>query len=835
MSAVDRVVDYMSGLPQAAEHAVTYATQFSERIINSGIREVDGVAEEKKLIPKGERELISRLHCPAKFTKNGFRGSVKLGVSVAGGRNGTVRRSKTVDLDFCSGRDWWLEPSRSRAMYSLKESTLHLLDEAQKRKIMAKCPNMTGADNGGIYMVGVHERISIPSDMRHLYMKMVLMLNDYNLAVVSKCDGFDEAEGLQYQVQRNATPQDRLAAVVNHDIVLDAESFTPEELGLLALAGESYPSVWYAGDNIYNRCHMEPDDLLIISDGDVEVDTAFTWGSPDRMYQMMWTIAAKLDTTACLVSALENLRGKCKMASSLFSKVQGNRLNSNIPLSYNQFTAFGGVNELAHVHNMPGYISSSMGLVTDLLYGMSFEAVATCVAESLGACGRLLSSATPQTNKVINGILRDYGLQHTSAEDNFLLQNWEIMAGRPITWEFGIHLKEYIICLGQSIVNGVDILLPQLLLTIPSLRAINTAYGLARGWQGPHDTIDGSKMERALDSDGLASLSWLMGQRPVRPPVFYNRVGKRPNSHGATEHFLESECDGTFGVATVGFWIEDTLGGRVDENEETASQFYRTEYAGTTCALVYSYQLSKWVMQEKSLPPARQTLTGTMPPAEPEPTVEVLQGVNWGAGRSQSGAEAFKHLKTLSRMHQVRPSDKPRHVRASSMGEAVVGAYVLDGAEGNILIPARSASPVVGQPIQYGVISAMAEEQNGVNAVVEDLKVHGLMAAGDAMRVHNAFGPGVKAFREPDELAAICAKWQMGLDVMKPDTGEFTRYKASDPTHHTVTVVAGEHGFLAAAIGAGDEQMEVKTLTLAPEVPQEKIEAIKQFGLFGDL
>jgi len=274
MSAVNRVVDYMSGLPQAAEHARTYATEFTDRVKRSEITQVDGVAEEKRLMSQGEREIIGRLNCSVKFTRDGFDSALKLGMGVSCGAQNRVRREKIVDLDFLGSKHWFLDPATSRALYSAKESTIHLIDEDQKRKIMAMCPTLSGNETGQIYMTAIHERISVPSDMRHLFTKMYLMLQDYNLNVTSKSERMATADEIQYQLIPNAQAMDRLACATNHDVVVDAENFTPEELGLLCLAGEEYPSVWYGKDNMYTKCHMAPDDVVVISNGDIEIDSS---------------------------------------------------------------------------------------------------------------------------------------------------------------------------------------------------------------------------------------------------------------------------------------------------------------------------------------------------------------------------------------------------------------------------------------------------------------------------------------------------------------------------------------------------------------------------------
>jgi len=570
------------------------------------------------------------------------------------------------------------------------------------------------------------------------------------------------------------------------------------------------------------------------------------------MYHTIWSIAAKMNCVSSLISAFENMRGKCKMAADLFEHVDENAICSLIPLSYNLELAFGGDQSTMVVTNMPGYLSSSMSLVSDLLYGATFQAVATCVAETLGACGTLLSSKTPKTGKVINGIMRDYGLQHTSAEDNLLLRNWEILAGRPITWEFGIHLKEYVLGLAGMINTGVDILMPQLLMTIPSLTAINTAFGLARGWKGPKHTLASSKDDRAMDSDGLASLAWIMGSRPVRPAVFYNRSGKKPNLMSHQEGNLQAELEGHTGVGEVGFWIQDTVGGRVDENEQTASVLYRTEYAGTKCSLVYSYQLEQWVTEVKQLPPSRMTLTGTQGPVDPtvmgvreeemrvpikpveeKSPISALSGVNWGGVRANKQEDVLKHLKTLSRSTAIAPSRKPRHMRVdSSSGQPVVGEYVLGGEESTGL---RKYSPVKveeGDSIRYGTINVPGDGSCGIHALVEDLRTHGLIAASDVEKTSSLFSQTAasKSFHDAQELAALCLQWGMGMDLLDVGTGNLISYGERSEPGHVVTVVREGNHFMPGSIGKGDKEVKIERKEVSQAPDEEFVRMVAEYG-----
>jgi hypothetical protein len=838
MAAIDRVIDYMSGMPQAAEHKATYATEFTQRLAVGPLAEIDGVEVEKGLICEGERQILDRLNLPTKFTRSGFDASANLGVGVSGGAGGRIRREVGKDLDFLGSVDWFLEPALSRAMYSAKESTIHLVDEAQKRKIMAKCPTLAGANSGEVYMTSIHERIGVPSDMRHMFTKMYLILQDYNLAVTSKSDGMAIESTLSINVVPNASVEQRLSAATQHDVVVDADNFTPQELGLLALSGESYPSVWYGKENMYTKCNMVADDLVIISDGDIDMDATFLWGSPDRLYSLMWSVAAKLNCVTSLVSALENMRGKCKLAADLFKHVENNTINSMIPLSYNLESSFGGDISTNVITRVPGYLSSSISLVADLLFGMTFEAVATCVVESLGGSGLLLSSKTPATSQIINGLYREYGLQHTSSEFNTMLQNWEIVAGRPLTWDFGVHLKEYAIGLGGMIANGVDIMIPQLLMAIPGMTAVNTAFGMARGWKGPNKLLSSTKDDRYSDSDAIASLSWIMGERETRPPVFYNRVGTKPLLMSFQEARLQAESDGSFGLFNLSMWLRDSVGGRVDEHENTATTLYKTEYSGTKCSLAFSYAEEKWVPLVRSDPHPRVSLRGKAPEDDSESIIpeERLEGINWGASpSSRSRDEILSHLKNLSRSNAIVPSMKARHMRVESDGATTVGRYIEDGEEKQELKVSRRLSAAAGDKVQFSKIDVPGDGQCGIHAVVEDLLVHGRINAVGAARAHEIFSRGVtsESFHDAQELAAVALEWGMNMDLLDVGSGRLMRYGV-EPDAHTINIFREDGHFFTGVYGSGRQEAVLVGVEDQLIPNEEYVAAVRAYGnLFG--
>ncbi|AYP71815.1 hypothetical protein [Penicillium roseopurpureum chrysovirus 1] len=841
MAAEKDVINYMNGLPQTYQHRETYFNQFLEQNSERLIEEIDGPQVEKGLISDGEREIIRRLNLQDKFTMKGFRDGFKMCSMVSLGQSRQTKRSATTELSFKGAGDWVLYPSSARALYSSKESTVHLVDEEQRRLIMSKCPSMAGPVATGVYLAAIHERISTPTDLRHLFTKMVLYLYDYTLAVISKDNTMYKADGMSFDLRPNLPADARLATVIDHDIVIDGDLFTPEQISLLCLAGQQYPSVWYAGDdNIYNSCNMVSDDLVVVSETGVVTDTSFTWGSPDKLYHMMWTVAQKLNAVSCLMYALETMRGKCKMMSDIVAKTECREVNAMIPRSYCMNTAFGQIREKQTVVRMPGFFSTSLAMVSDLMYGMVFKGVASCVSEALGAMGTVVSSSTPHTNPTINGLMRDYGLQHTDAQDNFMLRNFEMVTRKPTQWDIGQYMKEYALSLAESVMLGYDIELPSILLTIPALTAVNTTFGLTRGWYGGGDVLSMTKKERKDTTDALCAVGWMCGLRQCRPQVFRNRAGNKQVMVNAAERKMRAEAGEDCRVRDVEFWLEDTPGGRVDENEEGGNNLFRTEFSGTKCAMVFNYEMGMWLEARQTSYDRlkREALQGTLTKKEKSTMSKATaMPVNWGPPPTHKHKleASLEHMKSVSRGNAIIPTKEPKHVRLNSQSQATVPKYIKDDEEQELYLHYERPEIEEGQTIRFSEIDVPGDGSCGIHAMVKDLTIHGRLSSSEAAKATELFSSSTasKTFHDSAELAAQCQLWGMGMDLVDKGSGSVIRYGQPDDDYRITVIRDGAH-FKAGQIGSGPNEMEVKRLEQQTVASEEFVASVKGYGsLFG--
>nr|WPA89355.1 hypothetical protein [Aspergillus ochraceopetaliformis chrysovirus 1] len=815
MAAFKRVIDYMAGMPDSANHRELYYKKFMEREGTRQIKQINGVDVEKTLIAPGERNIIGALSIQLKFTLSGFNKGFWLnGMSTVRTRDGGKDRldiDNKYMLDFCPTRTWALLPATASVTYPVRDTALNIVDKEQRRIVMASCNSLSSADTYGLAMVTVTEKLGLPTDLRHLFTKMYLLMMDYNLAVTSKVSDIEVDPDTSHVIYPNAGDAARLAAVVDHNIVVDAEGFTAEELGLLVLAGQQYPPVWYAGDNIYNACQMEADDLAIISDRDIHVDGSMRWGSPDRLYNLIWGIAAKFGAVDCLTAVISDMRGRPKMISDMLKRTDIVAIASDMPLSRCLVKAFGdrpGIGSA--VGRYPGYLSTSMSLVSDLLYGMMFEASASCLVEELGGIGNAVSGKDPMTHRTFNGLLRDYGLDHGDLEVNSLLINWMSLTGTPIMWGFGRQLKKYVLTLASEIVNDMDILMPQLVELIPYMSSHNTTWGCGRGWTGKSRPLDSTKDERKLHDQQVASVAWLVGQRKVRPKVFRNQVSSKDIVLGMAEYNLRAACPNGCVVESIGLWLGQDVGGRVDENEETSSALVRTEYSGTKCSFVYDRDSKEWRIPLDKKPDytamVKESFSGKPPPLE---NVEI-RPVTFGG--SPKPEDQFNSLKALAST-KINVASKAVYARTSPSGEVYVPQYLMDEERGSRLQIDHPFEAHDGETLTFGEVTVPFDGQCAVHAVMEDLKMHGYVSQDGLNRARNAFTSELTTgtWHDANEVAAILGDWGFGLDLI--DVQErgtrLMRFGDVQSDNHRVGLIRRGNHFNAAKIGKGKNTITI--------------------------
>ncbi|ADG27459.1 putative cysteine protease [Cryphonectria nitschkei chrysovirus 1] len=816
MSAYKRVMDYMSGAPDSANHIKLWEKAQMDRMRD----QVDALELEKRMLGPAERDLMAAFHCQPKFTRKGMNEGLTIGVNVdcRTSSGDKVSRIKNVVVDFNGGECWEIAHAAAHVDYVTRDPAFYTLDTTLRDKIISQCPGMSAAQLYELRVDGVKDSLSLPVDMRHMYMKMMLMLWDYTLAATSKVEGMEMAEDI-VDFSHPSLPADaRMATVANYRVVVDAEGMSRRELGLLSMAGQQYPSVWYAGDNIYTKCHLAEDSLAIVSDGKIDMDTSGMWGSPDELYSIIWSIACKTSSTKCLAEAITLLRGKCQHMADFTKRAGPITVQSGVPLSVCKVRSVGAASASTILQSQPGYFSTSLSLVTDLLYGKMFEISATSVVEQVGGLGDRTCGEVPSTDRMYNGLLRDIGLRHEDGSINAVLKNWCSLTGSAYTFGYGGAIKDYVIKLTELMRGGWDVELPQLGTLIPFMDTKDTCWGYSRGYPGKPDVFDKDQTMKA--SESLSVCAWLMGLRATRPKVGHNRSKKESRHQTPEERELAVESKGKMVLGSAQLWITDGLGGREDDYEEGSGVLVKSSFPSVKCQLLYDERDQEWhipTSRERDYTSmVRRTTMG-------EHEVEVAPVIVGPAPKSPE--DIFSGVRAAVKERPVRPYKEPRPA-VGMTGVKFVPRYVLDGKVVEDPIDVRTKRPATGE-MRVKAIDVPGDGKCGLHAVVQDLQSHGLLTQRDGGRVLRLLDKSTNAptFHSPEDIAGAVLKLGLGLDVVAG--GIVHSYGNNDG--HRVLMQLKDHHYMPIV---EHEEGETLNITSVQEQVGTDDEYIKRLGEF---
>ncbi|ADG21216.1 ovarian tumor protease [Verticillium dahliae chrysovirus 1] len=816
MSAYKRVMDYMSSAPDSANHIRLWEAATMDKMRSK----VSGLELERKSLSPGERAIIESLDCQAKFTRGGMVEGITLGaiVDARSDKGDKIPRVRKIKIDFMSDRVWHLAPAVAQVDYVTRDPAFYTLDTNMKDRIISQCPSLSASQLHELRVDAVKDALSMPVDMRHLFMKMALMPWDYTLAATSKVQGMEMAADLFDCRHPNAPADARMALMSSTRVVIDAEGFSRRELGLIQLAAQQYPSVWYAGDNMYTACSMDADDVAIVSDGQIDMDTSGMWGSPDTLYQLIWSVAAKMDSVKCLVEALTVMRGKCRHMHDLVGRVGSVSVYSGVPLSICKSRGMGQTGPPAIVTQAPGYYSSSIALIADYLYGSMFEISATSVAEEVGGTGDKICGAAVASDRLYNGLLRDVGLRHEDGSVNILIKNWCSLTGSPVCWGYGGCLKDYIVALTVEMRAGWDVAIPQLVTLIPFMDTKLGAWGHSRHYRGRPDTFNADESRER--SETLAVGAWLMGYRGSRPKLFRNSSAKESRNQTAAERELAAEAGSGLVIGQCRFWIEDSLGGREDELEEASGVLFKSSFPNVKCQLMYDTTTEQWALpqEEKDYTKiVKQTTYGYKPETELAPMIS--------GPAPNNRNDMFESVKAIAKAKPIRPYKGPRP-DISATGLTYVPDYVIEGEVASTMLPLRSRAPELGG-LTFKSIDVPGDGRCGLHAILEDLKSHGMISQRDSSLVMQRLDSTTAApsFHSPDDLAGAVIKMGLGLDVITD--GQPHSYGTS--TNHRVLLRLKDHRYTPIVESAGGE----KEVIVAKHGPNPSdADYIKRLGEF---
>jgi hypothetical protein len=652
----------------------------------------DGEKHELDLLGLFERNILSGCRMDDSFIINENTISVDCN-TVSVPTNPTpglsnLSNTKTIQLDPFSTVEWKLVPEEGDVAYSRFTSGILTEDKGIMGAIQSMCNHMDDSESDSLPVSLIAEKLMQTGDMEHFFSKAYLMLQDCNVAAMFNISDREVASRMDDCIYNNISNRDRLGLVAHKKIVIDSEGFTGEEVDILVLVSQVYPSIKFCRSNIYNCCNMAKDDMAVVSSS-VVPRSGKMFMSPQEMYRAIVSIACKLESVGDMEKAFSTMRGRVGHMKYVMAQSQDKAIFSPIRPSRCMVRALGGSTRHRQVcQSYPSYLCMSVAVVADLILSEGYTAVASLLVEELGGMGNLICPERPDACSTYQGLLRDYGLSNMQASINAIMIEWTNLGVRPYDWEPSMGWKEYITQLSCSMWSGNDINLPQVMFDIPYVGKHNTAWGILRNWTGSEgagissmvDVEPGHKANRDRRLRETAAFTWAMGVRRCRPKVFFNAYGSKEVRLSARETKWLSKGVGSYRLSFVSYTLTHETEGREDYLEETASNIIRTSLNGTKCNIVYSaagnWEITEY--QQEEYLNIVEAMGGKRVEEEEE-----IQSVEKGKTRmvSTETADMFEQMRQIFKPSKIRVkgySIQP----ATKVGGSRIGGHLIDAVAG---------------------------------------------------------------------------------------------------------------------------------------------------------
>lgn len=835
-------------MEQAAEMA-NHQRLHTRRLVAGELgvaKHINFLEVEAAMFSRQEKEIYAALEMDDMFCKNNMVDELNLTINMVADSKKFSRQlfnASKVTISFASDVEWYLDPMKASAYASERQMGSAISDQVIQGNINASFRHLTGSEASGLFITGAINKLNLVQDMRHMFSKMYLMLCDYNLAAASRCESITVSENLNLSVHNNVTPVARLEIMSKYSVVVDSTGFTPAELGLLKLAGCEYPSVRYAGQNVYTCCNMESDTVAIVSEGTVKMDTSLSWGSPSRLYDLMCSIACKMGCVDDMVEAFTSMRGMCHLMKSVFTNSENDTVVSDMPLSKSYKCSTGTrPKEAVTMGKRGGLFATSKALVSEVLLGGMGEVVASNLLEELGAFGDLFGSAVPSTSKNMNGFLRDYGLNHADGKINSLIYQWQNLYGKQIRWGFGLALKDYTLNLAQALRTVGDIDIPQLQFLLHMNEYKNTCWGMIRQWNGTGDSFK-TKSENRLLRQQTAAFTWVMGVRDRRPMVMANRKDDKESIISSKERaFLCGNGGLDYTIGSMGVCIEDSVSTRIDELELAARALISSNFIKSGTMIVYDPS-SGWGFPEpadrneaydegrlmRSFGGALHEGYPIPPSLAPEEEEEIgadpRDEFNVGAvtESSRSRSQDDGHFAPFDRLPIV--SHDRRHVRVNEEQETRVQPYSIGGKQYADAMPVFNRVFKEGDKMDYLTVDN-DRELNGrgaMPAIMKDLSIRGMCSTADYQRVCKevASAGDSDILLNPSQVAEIANAMQLDVNIYDMDNRDGEVLQTNQGHKHRVNLVKAGREYNAIIPKNGDK-MKIEKVKNAPKTEVSK-------------
>jgi len=782
------IQDYMKSMADTANHERILINSELKRGIEK-TNNVDFLKLEYSILSVVEREILGSLEMEEQWQMK--QQSLKMDLSVTtiadSGQGRQLNKTKVVEVDFANhGLSCNLEPLKAYAYDQDRERVGFAYDSVRMGRAASVFHNSSAEITGGLSMNTTQTRLGLKPEMRHVFSKLYLLLQDYNLAETANFKNMEVDPGLSFPVNNRVTVEQRMMLINETNIVVDSHGFTREELGVLTLGAAPYPSVWYAGDNVYNSIEMPADSLAICSTNVVDIDTRVTFGSPGALYRLICSLACKLGCVQDMMDAFQSMRGKAFLLHSLINPEDpdGMCITNDIPLSISYTCSTGEVANIWDVMEVEGgYFSWSKALLAEGILGHAYTNTASNLVEEIGGYGKMFGSATPSSSKTLNGFLRDHGLNHGDHRINSLLLNWGAIAGRPLSWGFHLRVKEYVVRLCGLAKGTWDVAMPQLQLFNIVNNYKYTSWGRIRNWTGAPLTPFTKKEEKKKKMEETICFTWAMGMRDRRPMLFANQKGESSlYLHPEEQVFLSAQQGQNFRINSIGIGLLGSRSGRIDEVEQVAKDFHTSHVIHAGDYIVYNHD-SGWGRPEavdesefKDLEKIRQSMRGERAGVtEPEESIDGLENDLYMGFPAMPADDPVKTAdlvtgrgeRTPTDMLYVTswaPKDVGRTVRTDQDGNPRVVEHEFGNEISNRPVSLDYLKEVDGKMVDMSKLGEKFDDAGAVPAMLQAMVVMGMLEADEYER-GGAFakaGQGTQ-ISDPGEIGAIGD--ELGVDV----------------------------------------------------------------------
>jgi hypothetical protein len=771
-----------------------------KRVSDSALDEqdhFDGELAEFQMMSLVERNILGGTSMPDNFTIDKGSREIKIGITAVakarnsgGGVTDLVNTKEVLLKPFENVEDWKLEPESGMVYYSDHMGKKGDRDSVLIGEVRAQCTNMSESEASGIPMTMLTEALSRKTNMVHMFMKAYLLLMDLNLSVLVRND-VRRVRRLNQHYHDGVDNNRKMGLMISRNIVIDAEGFSGDELYTLSLMAQSYPPIKFCDDNVYNTCNMDSDSLAIVSSFQIDREEKQI-PTPGEMYRNIVSLACKLNCTDDMMEAFEMMRGRMSHIRDANNITLDRTYSSGVFKSVNYYRALGGSTRHAIVcSSFPAYLSTSVGLVADLLLGSTYEVAASLLIEELGGLGKLTCPDPPRSDEMYNGILRDYGLSSKDGQLNELTVAWQGIGKGTYNWHPRETWKPYLVSLTEQLRNGQEVAIPQLCYEIAHMTTLENVWGALRGYQG----INGSGLASMADigegaprrkDDRLrlaAAFTWAMGVRHSRPKMFNNAWSSKEVALSTKERQFLAASMGGYTLSFVSYTLSEEVLGREEWTEMAATSIIRSAINGTKCSMIVS-TAGIWHVKEYA---SEQ---------------EAVEGITDSIHTKALDGKSNKYDEEIMKMATQAGGSLDREEKTSDVMDRLKGVLVYDKVS-------VSGEPLLGKEDITAIrkIEVPGDGKCGIHAVVASMKEKGMLRLGEEKLAFDNFDGKLKeeTFHDAAQIAAALLDFGVGLRVYEhQDSNKYRVIDFGDTASSAIAIERRGAHFSGVVEGAGE-------------------------------